>query len=41
MLRGSLRKAFGRVGLLMLGVGLVIGSGWAQLTAVAANNYAG
>ena len=41
MLRGSLRKAFGRWGLLLLGLGIVIGSGWAQLTASAASMYAG
>eukprot|EP00887_Chlorella_sp_A99_P006247 scaffold3.g6247.t1 len=33
VLRGSLRKAFGRWDLLFLGLGIVIGSGWAQLTA--------
>lgn len=38
---GSLRKAFGRWGLLLLGLGIVIGSGWAQLSALTASEYAG
>lgn len=31
MLRGSLRKMFGPWDILFLGVGIVIGSGWAQV----------
>ncbi|KAI3435769.1 hypothetical protein D9Q98_001827 [Chlorella vulgaris] len=41
VLRGSLRKAFGGLDLLLLGLGIVIGSGWAQLTGSAAQQYAG
>ena len=41
LLRGSLRKAFGGFDLLCLGLGIVIGSGWAQLTGNAAQQYAG
>lgn len=40
MLRGSLRKAFGGFDILMLGCGIVIGSGWAQLMGTTAL-YAG
>lgn len=41
LLRGSLRKAFNGFDLLMLGLGIVIGSGWAQLTGTAAQEYSG
>jgi hypothetical protein len=41
LLRGSLRKAFGAFDLLCLGLGVVIGTGWAQLTGTAAQQYAG
>ena len=41
LLRGSLRKAFGGFDLLFLGLGIVIGSGWAQLTGMAAQTFAG
>ncbi|KAL4429605.1 hypothetical protein ABPG77_008654 [Micractinium sp. CCAP 211/92] len=41
LLRGSLRKAFNGFDLLMLGLGIVIGSGWAQLTGTAAQQYSG
>lgn len=41
LLRGSLRKAFSGFGLLMLGLGIVIGSGWAQLSGMAGQQYAG
>jgi hypothetical protein len=41
LLRGSLCKAFGGFGLLMLGLGIVIGSGWAQLSGMAGQQYAG
>lgn len=41
LLRGSLRKAFAGFDLWMLGLGLVIGSGWAQLTGSAGQQYAG
>ncbi len=40
MLRGSLRQAFGGFDILMLGCGIVIGSGWSQLMGMAAL-YAG
>jgi len=40
MLRGSHRKALSGFDVLMLGLGVVIGSGWAQLTGTAAL-YAG
>ncbi|KAL4419847.1 hypothetical protein ABPG75_006945 [Micractinium tetrahymenae] len=40
MLRGGLRKAFGGLDVLMLGCGIVIGSGWAQLMGTSAL-YAG
>ncbi|PSC68357.1 cationic amino acid transporter 1-like [Micractinium conductrix] len=41
LLRGSLRKAFGMFDLLCLGLGIVIGSGWGQLSGAAAELYAG
>ena len=41
VMRGSLRKAFSGFGLLMLGLGIVIGSGWAQLSGMAGQQYAG
>jgi APA family basic amino acid/polyamine antiporter len=41
LLRGSLRKAFGGLDLWLLGLGIVIASGWAQLTGSAAQQYAG
>lgn len=41
LLRGSLRKAFGGLDLWLLGLGIVIASGWAQLTGTAAQEYAG
>ena len=41
LLRGSLRKAFSGFGLLFLGLGIVIGSGWAQLSGSTAQQYAG
>ncbi|EFN53780.1 hypothetical protein CHLNCDRAFT_58448 [Chlorella variabilis] len=40
MLRGSLRKAFGGFDVLCLGLGILIGSGWAQFTGTA-GVYAG
>ena len=40
LLRGSLRKAFGAFDLLSLGLGIVIASGWTQLSGTAAR-YAG
>jgi len=41
LLRGSLRKAFGGFDLLCLGLGIVISSGWGQLSGEAACHYAG
>jgi hypothetical protein len=41
LLRGSLRKAFGGIDLWLLGLGIVVGGGWAQLTGVVAQQYAG
>ena len=41
LLRGSMRKAFGGFDLLMLGLGITIASGFAQLTGYAAQQYAG
>ena len=41
LLRGNLQKAFGGYDLLLLGLGIVIGSGWAQLTGYAAVAVAG
>ncbi|EFN54400.1 hypothetical protein CHLNCDRAFT_36103 [Chlorella variabilis] len=41
LLRGSLRKAFSGFDLLLLGLGIVIGSGWAQLSGVTAQQFAG
>ena len=41
LVRGSMRKAIGGWDLLFLGLGIVIGSGWAQLTGMAAQHYAG
>ena len=41
LLRGSLRKAFGMFDLLCLGLGIVIGSGWTQLTGSTAQQYSG
>lgn len=41
LLRGSLRKAFGAIDLWLLGLGIVVGGGWAQLTGVVAQQYAG
>ena len=41
LLRGSLRKAFGGFDLWMLGLGLVVASGWASLTGQAGQLYAG
>jgi hypothetical protein len=40
MLRGSLRKTFGGFDVLCLGLGILIGSGWAQFTGTA-GVYAG
>lgn len=41
LLRGSMRKAFGRFDLLMLGLGITVASGYAQLSGYAAQQYAG
>lgn len=41
LLRGSMRKAFGGFDLWMLGLGLVVATGWATLTGSAAQQYAG
>ena len=41
LLRGSMRKAFGGMDLWMLGLGLVVATGWATLSGSAAQQYAG
>jgi APA family basic amino acid/polyamine antiporter len=41
LLRGSMRKAFGGFDLLMLGLGITVASGYAQLTGYAAQEFAG
>ena len=41
LLRGSLRKAFNGFDLLMLGLGIVIGTGWGLLSGIAAETFAG
>lgn len=41
MLRGNLRKAFNSFDLLMIGLGIVIGSGAFKLTGQAQATYAG
>jgi APA family basic amino acid/polyamine antiporter len=41
LLRGSMRKAFGGFDLWMVGLGLVVATGWATLSGSAAQYYAG